>query len=188
LNEPDDEFYDEFFRVLSALTAGWGLVTSNNGADPSPSSVIATWLAVSLLMGILCPSMRADDKKDNKKNEKVEPWVELRTQHFVVASDGGEKLAAALPTSSKWSAESSRQRGPTRVSIREFPFKSWPLGMGNRSLFCFQSIPSTSGTPQPEGIFVSGGEKKLHRHAHECIREDPVRGYLPGLREAGSEG
>ncbi len=53
----------------------------------------SAWLAVPLLAGILLPAAIAADNKDNKKNEKVEPWVEVRTPHFVVASDGGEKTA-----------------------------------------------------------------------------------------------
>ena len=54
---------------------------------------MALGLALPLLAGILPPATIAADKKDEKKNEKVEPWVEVRTAHFIVASDGGEKTA-----------------------------------------------------------------------------------------------
>jgi tetratricopeptide (TPR) repeat protein len=52
-----------------------------------------------LLTAVSCLAARgADDKdKDKKpekgKKEKIEPWVEIRTAHFIVASDGGEKTA-----------------------------------------------------------------------------------------------
>jgi tetratricopeptide (TPR) repeat protein len=34
-----------------------------------------------------------DKKPEKEKKEKIEPWVEIRTAHFIVASDGGEKTA-----------------------------------------------------------------------------------------------
>jgi tetratricopeptide (TPR) repeat protein len=51
-----------------------------------------------LLTAAFCPAARSSDKdKDKKpekeKKEKIEPWVEIRTSHFIVASDGGEKTA-----------------------------------------------------------------------------------------------
>ena len=52
-----------------------------------------------LLAALLCPSARGSDKDKDKdkpekeKKEKIEPWVEIRTAHFIVASDGGEKTA-----------------------------------------------------------------------------------------------
>src|ERR1700693_730701 len=54
--------------------------------------------ALLLLAAMLCPAARGADKdKDKKpekeKKEKIEPWVEIRTAHFIVASDGGEKTA-----------------------------------------------------------------------------------------------
>ncbi len=49
---------------------------------------------------LLCPAARASgkddkdkDKSEKEKKEKIEPWVEIRTAHFIVASDGGEKMA-----------------------------------------------------------------------------------------------
>ena len=59
------------------------------------SRSIFLWVLLPLLAGALSASARSADKADkaDKKVEKVEPWVELRTPHFVVMSDGGEKLA-----------------------------------------------------------------------------------------------
>ncbi len=59
----------------------------------------ATLSALILLTALLCPAARAADDKDKEKKpekekkEKIEPWVEVRTAHFIVASDGGEKTA-----------------------------------------------------------------------------------------------
>ena len=54
-----------------------------------------------LLAALFCPAARSGDKdKDKKpekeKKEKIEPWVEIRTAHFIVASDGGEKTARRI--------------------------------------------------------------------------------------------
>ena len=60
-----------------------------------PRAILAT---VFLVAALVCPGARGADKdKDKKpekeKKEKIEPWVEVRTAHFIVASDGGEKTA-----------------------------------------------------------------------------------------------
>src|SRR6266849_1512008 len=60
-----------------------------------PRAILAT---VFLVAALVLPGARAADKdKDKKpekeKKEKIEPWVEIRTAHFIVASDGGEKTA-----------------------------------------------------------------------------------------------
>src|SRR5579863_4000242 len=54
--------------------------------------------ALFLIPMLVCPSARGADKDKEKKpekekKEKIEPWVEIRTAHFIVASDGGEKTA-----------------------------------------------------------------------------------------------
>jgi len=57
----------------------------------------ALCLAVLALGGIPCPAATATDKKDKdiKKNEKVEPWVEVRTPHFIVRATEAKKRRAA---------------------------------------------------------------------------------------------
>ena len=61
----------------------------------------ATLAGLFLLAALLCPAARGADKdKDKKpekeKKEKIETWVEIRTEHFIVASDGGEKTARRI--------------------------------------------------------------------------------------------
>lgn len=53
-----------------------------------------------IFAALLCANLRAADKEKNndkkaekEKKEKIEPWVEIRTSHFLVASDAGEKTA-----------------------------------------------------------------------------------------------
>ena len=55
--------------------------------------------ALFLLAALFCPAARGadkDKKPEKEKKEKIEPWVEIRTAHFIVASDGGEKTARRI--------------------------------------------------------------------------------------------
>ncbi len=59
--------------------------------------------ALFLIAALLCPAARAsaqeknkDKKPEKEKKEKVDLWVEIRTAHFIVASDGGEKTARRI--------------------------------------------------------------------------------------------
>src|SRR6266852_3978747 len=52
---------------------------------PLKPRMFARWLVFAALTGLLCLPLRSANK--------VEPWVEVRTPHFVVGSDGGEKGA-----------------------------------------------------------------------------------------------
>src|ERR1700680_3990984 len=64
-----------------------------------PIRAKAILAALFLLAALFCPTARGDDKgkkPEKEKKEKVEPWVEIRTAHFIVASDGGEKTARRI--------------------------------------------------------------------------------------------
>jgi tetratricopeptide (TPR) repeat protein len=121
--------------------------------------IIAPWLAVSLLAGILNPSARADDKKDNKKNEKVEPWVELRTPHFVVASDGGEKTARRIADQFEMVRRVFQATMPNARFDTGVPIQILAARDGKSFATLLPEYPFDKRHPQPEGIFVSGGEK-----------------------------
>src|SRR5579872_4444559 len=69
---------------------------------PIRASILRSTISATLFIfaALLCPHARAADKEKNKdkkpekeKKEKIEPWVEVRTTHFIAASDGGEKMA-----------------------------------------------------------------------------------------------
>jgi tetratricopeptide (TPR) repeat protein len=119
----------------------------------------ARWLAVSLLAGILYPSARADDKKENKKIEKVEPWVELRTQHFVVASDGGEKTARRVADQFEMVRRVFQATMPNARFDTGVPIQILAARDGKSFATLLPEYPFDKRHPQPDGIFVSGGEK-----------------------------
>ena len=59
--------------------------------------------ALFLITALFSPGARGaqknkdkDEKPEKEKKEKIEPWVEIRTAHFIVASDGGEKTARRI--------------------------------------------------------------------------------------------
>jgi tetratricopeptide (TPR) repeat protein len=52
--------------------------------------------ALLLVTVVLSPCARGadkDKKEEKEKKEKIEPWVEVRTAHFIAASDDGERTA-----------------------------------------------------------------------------------------------
>jgi tetratricopeptide (TPR) repeat protein len=123
------------------------------------SRFTARWLAVSLLAGILYPSARADDKKDNKKIEKVEPWVELRTAHFVVASDGGEKTARRVADQFEMVRRVFQATMPNARFDTGVPIQILAARDGKSFATLLPEYPFDKRHPQPDGIFISGGEK-----------------------------
>src|SRR5882762_8287162 len=119
----------------------------------------ARWLAVSLLAGILYPSARADDKKENKKIEKVEPWVELRTQHFVVLSDGGEKTARRVADQFDQVRRVFQATMPNAHFDTGVPIQILAAKDGKSFATLIPEYPFDKRHPQPEGVFVGGAEK-----------------------------
>jgi tetratricopeptide (TPR) repeat protein len=116
---------------------------------------ISLWPFLALLAGTLCPSAGSADKK----NEKVDPWVEIRTSHFAVMSDGGEKTARRV-------ADQFEQ--VRRVFQATMPYAHFDTGVpiqilaakdGKSFATLVPEYPFDKRHPQPEGLFVSGGEK-----------------------------
>jgi tetratricopeptide (TPR) repeat protein len=120
---------------------------------------MASLLAVSLLAGNLNPAARADDKKDSKKIEKVEPWVELRTQHFVVASDGGEKTARRVADQFELVRRVFQATMPNARFDTGVPLQILAARDGKSFATLLPEYPFDKRHPQPDGFFVSGGEK-----------------------------
>src|SRR4029077_1544243 len=119
----------------------------------------ALWLTLSLLAGILYPAARADDKKDSKKIEKVEPWVELRTPHFVVASDGGEKMARRVADQFEMVRRVFQATMPNARFDTGVPIQILAARDGKSFATLLPEYPFDKRHPQPEGIFVSSVEK-----------------------------
>jgi tetratricopeptide (TPR) repeat protein len=116
---------------------------------------ISLWLFLPFLAGTLCPAARSADKK----NEKVEPWVEIRTPHFVVMSDGGEKTARRVADQFEqvrrvFQATMPNARFDTGVPIQILAAKD-----GKSFATLLPEYPFDKRHPQPEGLFVSGAEK-----------------------------
>jgi tetratricopeptide (TPR) repeat protein len=119
------------------------------------SRAIFLWLSLPILAGMLCPLARSADKK----NEKVEPWVEVRTPHFIVTSDGGEKTARRVADQFElvrriFQATMPNARFDTGTPIQIFVAKD-----GKSFATLLPEYPFDKRHPQPEGLFVSGTEK-----------------------------
>ena len=126
--------------------------------------VAVVWLALPLLAGILCPVVRGADKdkvekKKEDKKEKEEPWVEIRTTHFVVASDGGEKAARRVADQFEQLRRVFQATMPNARFNTGIPIQI--LAARNAQSFAklFPEFPFDKRRPQPVGLFVPGPEK-----------------------------
>ena len=117
-----------------------------------------------LLAAPLCPAARSADKdKDKKpekeKKEKIEPWVEIRTAHLIVASDGGEKTARRIADEFEslvrlFQATMPNSRIGTGVPVRILAARD-----GQSFGRMVPESPYDKRHEQPAGMFVSGPEK-----------------------------
>ncbi len=117
-----------------------------------------------LLAALFCPAARSGDKdKDKKpekeKKEKIEPWVEIRTAHFIVASDGGEKTARRIADEFEslvrlFQATMPNSRIGTGVPIRILAARD-----GQSFGRMVPEFPYDKRHDQPTGMFVLGPEK-----------------------------
>jgi tetratricopeptide (TPR) repeat protein len=128
--------------------------------------VAAALLAIPFLAGTLCVPMLAADKKDEKKEEKkekTEPWTEIRTTHFVVASDGGEKTARRVADQFETVRRVFQATMPNAHFSTGIPIQI--LAARNAESFAkiFPEFPYDKRRGQqrepPAGLFVAGPEK-----------------------------
>src|SRR5260370_42429112 len=112
--------------------------------------------ALCLMFVFLCSAVHADDKK---KIEKVEPWVELRTPHFVVASDGGEKTARRVADQFEMVRRVFQATMPNAHFDTGVPLQILAARDGKSFAILLPEYPFDKRHPQPEGIFVSGVER-----------------------------
>jgi len=133
-----------------------------------------------LLAALLCPAARGGDKDKEKKSEKekkekIEPWVEIRTAHFIVASDGGEKTARRFGDEFEtllrvFQATMPDCRISSGVPVRILvPKDEKSFGRA------FPDFPYDKRREQPPGLFFSGPEK-----TYIGIRAN-VSGHFPYL-------
>jgi tetratricopeptide (TPR) repeat protein len=111
---------------------------------------------------LLCPGARAadkDKKPEKEKKEKIEPWVEIRTAHFIVASDGGEKTARRIADEFEtllrvFQATMPNSRVSTGIPVRILAAKD-----GKSFARMAPEFPFDKNHEQPPGLFFSGAEK-----------------------------
>lgn len=120
--------------------------------------------ALLLVTAVFSPCARGadkDKKEEKEKKEKIEPWVEVRTAHFIAASDDGERTAR------RYAAEFE---GLLRVFQSTMPNCRVSNGIPVRLLVARDGPSFGRMIPefrfdkkhdheQPAGVFVSGGEK-----------------------------
>jgi hypothetical protein len=124
--------------------------------------VFPVWLTFLALTGVFwlaLPLAAADKDKDKEKEKKVEPWVEIHSEHFIVASDGGEKTARRILDVFETlrhviQATMPNSRPDTGIPIRILAAKD---GKGFATIF--PEFPYDKKQSQPEGLFVAGREK-----------------------------
>jgi tetratricopeptide (TPR) repeat protein len=133
--------------------------------DPRQSRALpyrSLFLALAVLAGILCPITGAADKKEEKKNEKVEPWTEVRTPHFVVASDGGERTARRVADQFEQVRRVLQATMPNAHLDTGIPIEILAAKDGKSFATLFPEYPYDKRhdqREQPTGLFVSGAEK-----------------------------
>lgn len=127
-----------------------------------PLRIAAVCLALALLAGIRCPIVRGDDKEKPKKEdkkEKIEPWVEIRTAHFIVASDGGEKAARRVADQFELLCRVFQDTMPNARLNAGVPIQILAAKDGQSFAKVFPEFPFDKRHPQPNGLFVAGPEK-----------------------------
>jgi tetratricopeptide (TPR) repeat protein len=122
--------------------------------------------ALFLLAAFLCPIARSADKNNDKdkkpekeKKEKIEPWVEIRTTHFIVASDGGEKTARRIAEEFESLLRVFQSTMPKSRVSTGIPVRILAARNGESFARMVPEFPYDKRHEQPPGIMVSGAEK-----------------------------
>ena len=122
----------------------------------------ASLTALFLLGALLCPSAHGadkDKKEVKEKPEKVEPWIEIRTAHFIVASDGGEKTARRVADQFEWLLRVFQATMPNCRVSTGIPVRILAPRDGKSFARMAPEFPYDSRHEQPPGLFFSGPEK-----------------------------
>jgi tetratricopeptide (TPR) repeat protein len=122
----------------------------------------AVLTALLLLPAVMCPSARSADKKEKpekEKKEKIEPWVEIRTAHFIVASDGGEKTARRIADEFESLLRVIQATMPNSRVSTGVPVRILAARDGQSFARMAPEFPFDKHHEQPPGMFISGAEK-----------------------------
>jgi tetratricopeptide (TPR) repeat protein len=124
--------------------------------------VAALLASVSLLALAICPASRAADKEkkpEKEKKEKIEPWVEIRTAHFIVASDGGEKTARRFAEQFETVLRIFQSTMPGARVTNGLPVRIL-VARDNQSFSrVVPEFPFSKTHEPPPGLFVAGPER-----------------------------
>jgi len=126
---------------------------------PRPKAVLA---ALFVLAGFFCPAAHGadkDKKEEKEKPEKVLPWVEIRTAHFVVASDGGEKTARRVADQFERLLGVFESTMPNCRVSTGMPVRILAARDGQSFARVVPEFPYDTRHEQPPGLFVSNSEK-----------------------------
>ncbi len=118
---------------------------------PSNPRMFARWLAFAALTWLLCLPLRSADK--------VESWVEVRTPHFVVGSDGGEKGARRVAEQFELARRVFQAAMPNAHLDTGIPIQILAARDAKSFAALMPEFPVDKRRAQPTGLFVSGMEK-----------------------------
>jgi tetratricopeptide (TPR) repeat protein len=118
-------------------------------------------LALMFLFAFVCTATNclAVDKKDKKDEPKVVTWVEVRTPHFVVASDGGEKTARRFAEEFEALRSFIRARLPQAHTDNGIPIQIMAAKDEKGFATLFFEFPVDKRRIQPAGLFLPRPEK-----------------------------
>ena len=121
--------------------------------------------ALFILAALLCPATQAADKEKNKnkpekeKKEKVEPWVEIRTTHFIAASDGGEKTALRFANEFETLLRVFQATMPNARVTNGIPVRLLVAKDGQSFARMAPEFPYDKKRDQPPALIASSSEK-----------------------------
>jgi tetratricopeptide (TPR) repeat protein len=114
----------------------------------------------------LCANLQAADKEKDKdkkpekeKKEKIEPWVEIRTTHFLVASDGGEKTALRFANQFETLLRVFQATMPNARLTNGIPVRLLIAKDGASFARMAPEFPYEKKREQPPGVMAQGNEK-----------------------------
>ena len=136
---------------------------------PCNISIWLLWFVVPALTGILCSAAVAADKKP----EKIEPWVEVHSAHFIVASDGGERAARRVADQFEQVRKAFQATMPNAHLDTGIPIEILAARDGKSFARLFTEYPYDKRHEQPAGLFLAGAEKN-----HIALRTN-VSGPIP---------
>ncbi len=119
---------------------------------------------LSVLGLLLCPITQAGDKEkkekpEKEKKEKIEPWVEIRTTHFIVASDGGEKTALRFANEFETLLRVFQSTMPNARLTNGIPIRLLIAKDGQSFARMAPEFPYDKKRDQPPGLIASSTEK-----------------------------